>query len=123
MVRVNLTEKQRDYIDYMLTNDYTDEKDQQTLAKHLERTGKKSYSDLSVSEASSLIKDLLSRDVQYKLICGEIVTVERWEAHGTDSLGEVKICLHHCPKSLDMGACQDYQRYENEMSSVLDKDE
>ncbi|MGY5852825.1 MAG: hypothetical protein RTU92_04590 [Candidatus Thorarchaeota archaeon] len=119
---MGLTDKQRDYIDYMLTNDYTDQKDKQTLARHLKKTGKKSYTDFSVPEASALIDDLLNKDVQYKLICGETVPVERWEAHGSDSMGEVKMCLHHCPKEIDMGSCEDYQRYEDEMHSDLEED-
>ena len=46
-----VTEKQRDYIEYMLTNAYTDEKDQRALKEHLKRTEKKSITEFTVYEA------------------------------------------------------------------------
>ena len=66
-----LTEKQREYIESMLTNRFTDEKDQQSLRRHLKNTGKQDFTQLSKPEASALIKDLLHRDVEYELVCGK----------------------------------------------------
>ena len=112
---MSLTDKQRDYNEYMLTNVYTDEKDQRTLKEQLERTGKDSFTDFTVSEASELITTLRERDVVHNLLCGEKVTLERWMAHSFDTMGESKACLDHCPKGVYFGSCEDFQKHEEEM--------
>jgi len=112
---MGLTNKQRDYIEYMLTNAYTDEKDQRAMKEQLERTGKESFTEFTVSEASELITVLIERDVVYTLVCGEKVTIERRMAHSFDTMGESNACLDNCPKGVYLGSCKDYQKYEREM--------
>ena len=114
-----LTDKQRDYIDYMLTNDYTDRKDQRALDEVLRETGRASYTELTKSEASRLITRLIERDVVYTFVCGEKKTVERWEAHSFDTFGDAKACTNHCPKDQYIGSCEAYQAHEQEMDEDM----
>jgi hypothetical protein len=107
----------------MLTNAYTDEKDQQALEDTLKETGKKDYTELSVSEASKLITRLIDRDVVYTFICGERKTIERWEAHGFDAKGEIDACLHHCPRNAYVGECPEYLEYEERIYENLEDEE
>lgn len=114
---MGLTDRQREYIQYMLTNAYTDEKDQQALDDVLRETGRTTYTDLTKSEASRLITRLIERDVVYTFVCGETKTIERWEAHSYDLMGESKACINHCPRDIYIGECEDFKRYENDLDS------
>lgn len=117
---MSLTEKQREYIEYMLINRFTDEKDQESLRKHLKKTGKKDFTQLSKSEASALIEDLLHRDVEYELVCGKRVTMERTEGHRLDLFGELEACGHHCPLGMYVGDCETFVNYDRELHTNLE---
>ena len=114
-----LTDKQRDYIEYMLSNAYTDENDQKALKEQLKRTGKKSIAEFTVSEASDLITALIEKEIVYKLVCGETIAIDRWMVHSFDVMGESKACLNHCPKGRYIGSCQDYRKHEHDMYEEL----
>ena len=120
MVYLSLTDKQREYIKYMLTNSYTDEKDQQALEDILRSTRKSSYTELTKSEASKLITKLIERDVEYSFVCGEKKVLERWMAHSFDSMGDSKACIDHCPRGVYIGKCEDFQWYEEEVYKELE---
>ena len=111
-----LTERQREYIEYMLTNAYTDEKDQQALKEILSESGKTSFTELTKLEASRLITSLIERDVEYTFVCGEKKTLERWIAHSFDIFGESKACMNHCPRDLYLGECEYFLKYEEEIN-------
>ena len=117
---MSLTKRQREYIEYMLTNRFTDEKDQESLRRHLKSTGTQDFTQLSKSKASALIEDLLHRNVEYELVCGKSVTVERTEGHRLDLFGELDACGHHCPDKLDVNDCEAYMNYDREQHSNLD---
>ena len=114
---MSLTEKQREYIEYILTNRFTDEKDQKSLRRHLKNTGKQDFTQLSKQEASALIEDLLHRDVEYELVCGKRVTMERTEGHRLDLFGELDACGRHCPLGLYVGDCEAFMNYDRELYS------
>ena len=117
---MSLTEKQREYIEYILTNRFTDEKDQESLRRHLQSTGKQAFTQLSKLEASALIEDLLHRNVEYELVCGKRVTMERTEGHRLDLFGESEACGHHCPDELYVGDCEAFMNYDRELHSNLE---
>lgn len=107
----------------MLTNSYTDEKDQEALAEILRETEKAAYTELTKSEASRLITRLIERDVEYTFVCGEKKILQRWEAHSFDVKGEFDACIHYCPRNIYVGNCSEFLEYEKSIYEDLEEEE
>jgi len=100
------TEKQIDYIHLMI---YTT-LDKELVAGYLRRKKKQFVFNLTISEASDLIRILLATPTKYTFICGEVEEeMDRKEANGYSVLGEVEACLHTCPKNIDPNECTHFK--------------
>lgn len=117
-----ITEPQAEYIEIMLTNRFVSVQDKEAVTKHLSNAGNTDISELTASEASDLIKELLYRDVEYEFLCGKTKTMKREEGHRLDLFGEHEACGHHCTEDIYFANCEHFQAYDRAMYAGLDKE-
>lgn len=92
------TYKQLEYIQILSSYDSSKNRDKKIIDGFLDRKSKinKTIENLSVTEASELIQELLKVKVQYCCLCGKEVLLDKRDINCGRVLGERELCGHHC---------------------------
>ncbi len=116
----SITNKQVEYIQIMVSGRFGKAEDERIVAQYLSQIGKEEVAGLTLMEASTLITQLLARDVEYEFLCGKTKTMKREEGHRLDLFGELEACMHHCPKGIYFGTCEHFLVYNKAMNEDQD---
>jgi len=109
-----ITERQKEYIESLSSYPSTENEDEKDIREYLNDIGKKSISELSLSEASELIQLLLKRPVEYEYPCGKREFLHKREVNCFNCLGDMEACLHCCPDEHvngDVNGCPYWKGY------------
>ena len=107
-----ITEVQAEYIEIMVSGRFGTAEDSRIVSQYLAQIGKEGVADLTMDQASTLITQLLARDVEYEFVCSKVKTLKRDEGHRLDIFGESEACIHHCPEGVYLGTCEHFLAYD-----------
>lgn len=110
-----ITESQENYIKILSGYADTKEKDEMDIENYLKEHDKKYISQLSVREASDLIKILLQRPAEYTFACGKKAILHKQEVNRYHTMGYLEGCLHACPDDIDVHDCLYLKKQMNEV--------
>lgn len=92
-----VTDRQFEYIVALSSYEATKAQDDKDIAEFLADNGVSAVSDLTIGQASDLIKVLLLRPVRYRFPCGLYAILHKEEYNRFVCLGDLEACLHACP--------------------------
>jgi hypothetical protein len=107
-----ITKKQAEYIQIMVSGRFGTAEDTRMVSQYLAQVGKEKVADLTMNQASTLISQLLAREVKYEFLCGKTKIMKRDEGHRLDIFGEFEACMDHCPEEVYFGTCEHFLAYE-----------